>query len=355
MSHLVLDTDSPYRSLEPNKALLQAVKEERLDILTKLVERGVYTGTRDEKGRTPLFYAAEAENVEIASRLPQKGASPNAQDDEGQTALSRASFEGNVDVTSLLLASGAEVDLADAEGWTPLMTASKQGHDEVVALLLEHGADPNARDNNEFTAIMLAAIDGHADIVARLLDAGADPNAQNETENLTTISWAAEHGNADVIKLLLERGVDPNVDDRTLLSALYGFKSGDISGSHAVMEMLVKHGVDVFMDSWTDERPLVVAAEQRRYLTVELFLEASYSSASVRQEHIWDAITVAAEHGEDAILASLMRHYGPDETENQTPWEWVKEYHFGHSFELLRPYFEPDARGHNGSNESDQR
>ncbi|KNB05043.1 hypothetical protein FOXG_07412 [Fusarium oxysporum f. sp. lycopersici 4287] len=283
-----------------------AVKEERLDILTNLVERGVDTGTRDEKGRTPLFYAAGAENVEIASRLLQKGASPNAQDDEGQTALSRASFEGNVDVMSLLLASGAEVDLADAEGWTPLMTASEQ-------------ADPNARDHNEFTAIMLAAIDGHADIVARLLDAGADPNAENETENLTAISWAAQHGNADVIKLLLERGVDPNVDDRTLLSALYGFKSGDISGSHAVMEMLVKHGVDVFMDCWTDERPLVVAAEQRRYLTVELFLEASYSSASVRQEHIWDAITVAAEHGEDAILASLMRHYGPDETENQTP------------------------------------
>ncbi|KAK2676889.1 Ankyrin repeat [Fusarium oxysporum f. sp. vasinfectum] len=215
---------------------------------------------------------------------------------------------------SLLLASGAEVDFADAEGWTPLMTASEQ---------------------------------------ARLLDAGADPNAQNETENLTAISWAAEHGNADVVTLLLERGVDPNVDDRTLFSALYGSKRGDISGSHAVMEMLVKRGVNIFMDCWTDERPLVIAAEQGRCLSVELFLEASYSSASVRQEHIWDAITVGAEHGEGAVLASLMRDYDPDETEKQTPWEWVKEYRFGHSYELLRPYFEPDARSHNGSNESD--
>jgi ankyrin repeat protein len=353
MSYLSLDPDNPYKDLDPETALLQAVKEERLDIVTNLLERGVDADTRDGKGRTSLFYAAELGHVEIVSRLIQKGASPNTQDDEGQTVLFRSSVDGHVEVMSLLLGNGAEVDVADEEGWTPLMVASEQGHDEAVALLLEHGADPNARDNDEFTAILQAASGGHPDIVARLLDAGADPNVQDEADGLTAISRAAEQGNADVIKLLLERGVDPNVDDRILLSALHGFSRDDISGSHAVMEMLVQHGADVFMDCWTDERPLVIAARQGRFLNVEMFLEASCSSSSVRQEHIWEAITVAAEGGEGAILASLMKHYDPDETEKQTPWEWVKEYQFGQSYELLQPYFEPDAKSDKGRNGSD--
>ncbi|KAH7213155.1 hypothetical protein DER44DRAFT_692412, partial [Fusarium oxysporum] len=189
---------------------------------------------------------------------------------------------------------------------------------------------------------------GYLGIVERLLDAGADPNAQDEAESLTAISWAAESGHEDVVKLLLERGADPNVDDRILLSALSGCEPDDYDDNDALIEMLVKHGADVFMDCWSDERPLVIAARQDRHLTVELFLEASYSSRSVRQEHIWDAITVAAEEGHEAILASLMRHYEPDETEKQTPWEWAKEYQFGQSYELLRPYSELEARTDNG-------
>ncbi|PNP61473.1 hypothetical protein FNYG_13760 [Fusarium nygamai] len=114
--------------------------------------------------------------------------------------------------------------------------------------------------------------------------------------------------------------------------------------------MLVKHGADVFMDGWSDERPLVIAARQRRCRTVEMFLEASYSSRSVRQEHIWDAITVAAEEGEEGILVSLMKYYEINETEKQSKWKWIQESQFGGSLELLRPYFEPDTTSENGGN-----
>ncbi|KAF9773350.1 hypothetical protein IL306_008883 [Fusarium sp. DS 682] len=227
------------------------------------------------------------------------------------------------------------------------MVAAEQGHDETVALLLDHGADPNSRTGDLFTPIMQAAIGGYPDIVARLLDAGADPDAQDETDYLTTISRAAEHGNGDVIKLLLEKGVNPNVDDRILLSTLYGMD--DNSEGQAVIKMLVEHGADVFMDCWSDERPLVIAAREGRLLTVEMFLKASYSSNSVRQAHIWDAITVAAEHGHALVLERLMEHYDPDGTEKQTPWEWVKEYRFGESYELLRPYSEPAKSDNDGN------
>lgn len=302
---------------------------------------------RDEKGLASLSHAAEVGHVEVASVLLQKGASPNTQDEEGNTPLSYAT--GYTDLVSLLLDNGADVDLANMRGQTPLMAAADRGSDDVVALLLKHGADPNARDNDQFTPILHAATGGYLGIVTRLLNAGADPDAQDSIDELSAMSRAAERGNKDVVELLLKRGVDPSTDDRILLSALEGFGVDDISGSNAVFQMLVEHGADVFMDNWTDARPLVIAAEQGRFLTVELFLNASYSSSSIRQEHIWDAIRVAAEEGEALILERLMEHYDPDETETETPWEWAKSYRFGHSYKLLRPYFEPDAESDNDS------
>jgi ankyrin repeat protein len=197
---------------------------------------------------------------------------------------------------------------------------------------------------------MQAAIAGCTESAVRLLDAGADPNVEDEMDNLTALDRAAEFGNQDVVKLLLQRGVDPSKDDRILLSALYGFD--DTSEGQATIRMLVQNGADVFMDCWTDERPLVVAAGQGRLNTVEMFLNAPYSSSSVRQEHIWDAIRVAAEEGHSVVLKGLMEHYDPNETETETPWEWAKGYGFGESIRMLRPYFEPDSKSDYDDNES---
>ncbi|KAF4501823.1 ankyrin repeat domain containing protein [Fusarium agapanthi] len=241
--------------------------------------------------------------------------------------LDMASMGGNVKIMPLLLASGADVELRNEEGWSPLMVAAERGHDEAMALLLN--------------------------IVERLLNAGADPNAQDEAESLTAISWAAESGHEDVVKLLLERGAGPNAADRVLLSALRGCGPDDSKDRDALIQLLIKHGAGVFMDSWSNKRPLVIVTRQGQDLTVEIFLEASYSSRSVRQEHIWNAITLAAEEeGNESILASLMKHYELDEAEKQTKWEWVQESQFADLLELLRPYFEADAISEKGGKES---
>ncbi|KAF5967709.1 hypothetical protein FBULB1_11089 [Fusarium bulbicola] len=336
MLHLRLNWPNEYGKVYLEIALLEALKESCLDIVEELLEKAIYANSLAGDEQTSLFHTTELGFQEIVTSRLQQGASMDKKDEKGRTLLFQASHGGNIKIMSLLLASGAHVDLADKEGWTPLMVAAERGHDEAVALLLEHGADPSARDNDEFTALLHAAMIGYRGIVQRLLDAGADHNAQDEAESLTAISWAAENGHGDIVKLLLERGADPNLDDRVLLSALRG-------DSDALIELLIKHGADVFMDGWSDERPLVIASRQGRDLTVKMFLEATYSSESVRQEHIWDAITVAAEEGHETILARLMKHYEMNETEKQTKWKWVQESHFGDPLELLRPYFEADA------------
>ncbi|KAG5813929.1 hypothetical protein H9Q74_003071 [Fusarium xylarioides] len=350
MLHLRLNWPNAYGEIYLEIALLQALKESRLDIVEELLEKAFHAKLRGGDEQTSLFHATELGLQEIIASRLQQGASLDKQNEKGQTLLSQASLARNVKIMSLLLDSGADVELADEEGWTPLMVAAERGHDEAVALLLKHGANPNARDHNAFTALLHAAMMGYLGIVERLLDAGADPNAQDEAESLTAISWAAEHGQEDVVKLLLERGADPNLDNRVLLSALSGSEPDDMEDNDTLIEMLVKHGADVFMDAWSDERPLVIATREGRCRTVSMFLEASYSSRSVRQEHIWDAITVAAEEGEEAILVSLMKHCEMNEAEKQTKWKWIQESQFGDSLELLRPYFERDGRSENDGN-----
>ncbi|KAM0273169.1 hypothetical protein ACHAQH_008460 [Verticillium albo-atrum] len=196
---------------------------------------------------------------------------------------------------------------------------------------------------------------GNTGIVALLLDAGADPNVQDGSESLTAISRAAESGHMAVVELFLSHKVSPNVDDRTLLCALRDLDRDDKTGSdgYALVKTLVEHGEDVFMDGWTDERPLVIAAEFGLEDIVALFLSAEFASAEIRQDHICDAVCKAAEEGEELILEMLMEHYKPTTTDYTAPWEWAKSYRFGEAYELLQPYFDPDGEDESEEEEDD--
>lgn len=133
----------------------------------------------------------------------------------------------------------------------------------------------------------------------------------DESEGLTAMSRAAEDDHVAVVELLLARGVSPNVDDRTLFCALRDRDRYEDAASdgYRLIRTLVQLGADVFMDGWTDERPLVIAAEHGLMNIVELFLQAEFTSAKVRQEQIHNAVCVAAEVGEGGILKMLMEHY----------------------------------------------
>lgn len=316
---------NPYQDLDPEAALLKASHEGRQDIFKDILEKNAHLDidARDEEGRTPLSHAAG---------------------------------EGNIRIAAMLLDRGAEVNAVDAMKWTPLMAAAERGLDEMGILLLQRGAHPNSPPDAEpeadvFPPLCLAASAGCAGLVSRLLDAGADPNATDKALDgeLTAISRAAEDGHISVVELLLARGVSPNADDRTLLCALRAYdppEQQEGSDGYRLIRTLVQHGADVFMDIWTDERPLVIAAECGLKDVVELFLQAEFTSAEIRQEHIRNAVCVAAEEGEEEILKMLMVHYVrcDTDTEVESPWEWAKSYEFGQSLELLQPYFGSPSR-----------
>ncbi|KAK7736026.1 hypothetical protein SLS63_003546 [Diaporthe eres] len=317
-----LEEHDPYQDLDQGAALLKASQEGRQDIVQDILAKNAH--------------------VDIDVR-----------DKEGNTPLSHSAGEGDIGIATLLLDRGADVNAVDAMQWTPLMAAAERGLEEMGVLLLQRGAHPGHRDADGFTPLLLAASAGCVGLVSKLMGAGADPNAVDESEGLTAMSRAAEYDHVAVVELLLARGVSPNVDDRTLLCALRDRDRSEEPGSdgYRLLRTLVQHGADVFMDGWTDERPLVIAAERGLTDIVELFLRADFASTTIRQEHIRDAVCVAAEEGERGILKMLMEHYVRCDTKSEleTPWEWAKNYGFGQSLEPLRPYFSPDTQSSDDS------
>lgn len=311
-----LEQPDPYEVVDQGAALLKASQEGRTDLIKDILVKNAHLDV-------------------------------NVRDKEGNTPLSHSAGKGDIETATLLLDKGADVNALDGIQWTPLMAAAERGLEEMGILLLQRGADPGTQDPDGFTPLLLAASAGCVGLVSRLIDGGADPNAVDESEGLTAMSRAAENDHVAVVELLLDRGVSPNVDDRTLLCALRERDRSEDAGSdgYRLIRTLVQHGADVFMDSWTDERPLVIAAEHGLTDIVELFLQAEFTSVKTRQEHIRDAVCVAAEEGGEGILEMLMEHYVRCDTnsDRETPWEWAKSYEFGQSLELLRPYFSPDT------------
>lgn len=316
VSQLKLSTDDPYRGLDDEAQLLRASKGQNPEYLKELLERNIHMNIdcKDEEGRTPLSHAARDEDVEMAT---------------------------------MLLDRGADVNLVDEMGWTPLMVAAEGGLEAMGSLLLDRGANPNACSEDGDTPLLLAARAGCVELVAKLLDLGADPEAQDESEHLVAISIAAGNSHLEMVELFLARGISPDEYDSTLLCALQDRERSETvdSEGYRLVQTLVKHGVEVFMVACLDDQPLVIAARRGLKNVVELFLQAEFSSTETRQEHIENAVCVAAEEDEADILKELMEHYVHRDSDDKrdSPWDWAKDHFYEHPAELLQPYFRPMA------------
>ncbi|XP_019724166.1 dynein heavy chain 12, axonemal isoform X2 [Hippocampus comes] len=188
---------------------------------------------RTFKGETPLFLAVVYGRRHNSTFLLQNGCNPNLQDDEQDSPLMAGSscisikmsiflhFDVSVapyfsailndqyDLATLLLHYDAQVDQLGPLSRTALHEAAFLGLENFVYLLLESGANPNACDIMKKTPLALATQNGHLNVAEHLLLKGA--NVECESESGSILFEAATSGNPDVISLLLDHGADANL------------------------------------------------------------------------------------------------------------------------------------------------
>nr|WP_133138292.1 ankyrin repeat domain-containing protein [Legionella tucsonensis] len=176
--------------------LLSAVKARNVELINKLIEKGVNLNTPNKQGLTPLMLACRHGFDEIVQILLENGANTDLTDKKGNSALHHACIEGYTNIAQQIISSNPElVNLSNTEKISPLMYAITLHEDvELAKLLLANKSEVN------FAGLYLACTKGRLNVVEVLLELA--PGILENNVNL--IATAIKSGNKNLVKLLLE-------------------------------------------------------------------------------------------------------------------------------------------------------
>jgi uncharacterized protein len=197
--------DLDVRTADGRSALSLAAERGTTALVDELIDARVDV-RNPEIGGYALLVAAKNDRVDVVLRLMQAKAPLGYSNWEGETLLHAAASRGQERVVGALLQAGVRPDMKDKQGRTPLILAAASGHEDVVESLLVGGAEPDHIDANHWTALMYAAAHssyGAAGSIRRLVRAGADVDRRAGIGGKTALMIAAEKGNEQTVDALL--------------------------------------------------------------------------------------------------------------------------------------------------------
>jgi ankyrin repeat protein len=173
-----------------------AVRMNRPEMVTLLVELGADPLGRDGTGYPPAAYAA---SPDIDRRVMESIAR------SGRMDLFTALALRDWDSAERLLRDSRSVIEAGGTNAGVLHLMAKRGNVAAVKWLLDHGADPNARWAHwdaEVAPLHLAAWGGNADVVRLLLTANADPRIRDSKHDGDAMGWAEHFRRPEIVQIL---------------------------------------------------------------------------------------------------------------------------------------------------------
>ncbi|MFJ8264095.1 ankyrin repeat domain-containing protein [Rummeliibacillus sp. NPDC094406] len=195
------------KSKDGKMTLLNAVHQQDLHAVKKLVRDGADLDQQNDRGRTPLMIATYNHDVEIAKMLIDLGADVNIQDDMQNTPFLYAAAEGYLDILKLMIQAGADPTVTDRYGNTALIPAAEHGNLDALNLLLNKTEiDVNHINNLGWTALLESIILGdgrkkYQECIRKLLQHKANPNIADK-DGVTPIEHAEKLGYKEIEVLL---------------------------------------------------------------------------------------------------------------------------------------------------------
>jgi ankyrin repeat protein len=201
----IIDNSVPSAPRQDWPEIYNAVRNEEIGTVKKLLDEGVDVNTRGGRpGRTLLHAAIFKNNASLIHLLIERGADVQAQDRySGKTPLHLAACANHVHLCKIFIEAGAEIDVRSKGGLTPLYSAVHKGQLEAAEYLIKNGADVNAAGSNGWTPLMEAVNYHYKSIVKLLLESGADPNLRSGNGK-TALSIASGISYRSIKKMLLE-------------------------------------------------------------------------------------------------------------------------------------------------------
>ena len=156
----------------------KAIVFDQVQVVGKLIYRGMDPNTPTEKGEPALVFAVRSGAPKtVAYLLKQPGIQIDATNMADETALMLAANANDLASANLLIEAGASVNRPK---WTPLHYAASKGHTAMMRLLIENDAYVDAESPNGTTPLMMAAYYASPNAVKLMLEEGADPLLKNQ-------------------------------------------------------------------------------------------------------------------------------------------------------------------------------
>lgn len=162
----------------------------------------------DEQGFFALQWAALNNRVAVLTHLLDQGCDVNAADGTGQTALHWSGVRGSTAAMETLLRAGADLGARDSRGYTVCHVAAQYGQTAILHhLALKWDANTDELDNDGRSPLHWAAYKGFADTLRLLLVMGSACNLADK-EGCTPLHWAAIRGHTEACTVLLQGGAE---------------------------------------------------------------------------------------------------------------------------------------------------
>ena len=316
------DRNSPIHVDTVNKAMVDAAKQGKLELVQYLTEYGA-NGQSDalleSLNRTCSFGLVEY--------LLDHGAEANYVNVDGDTPLitlisnTRSGDEIKLLIARILLARGADRDVTNRSGKHLLVKAAQCGLADFLQLILEHdqGTPITINRLNEALFISLAHSLGTTKC---LLDHGAEVNATGADgyTPLMLLCCKSRLGHTasryfvhyfPTVQLLLERGADVSRVNRVSgdTALLYACDHGLDIGLK-LSTMLLEHGADVNQANViTGQTPLMRAALAKDMASVKLYLEHGTDVMQLNGKGL-TVLDLMGSKPEYAMYVELCREYG---------------------------------------------
>jgi hypothetical protein len=157
-----------------NDDLIEAARNNDVQSVKMLIEKGADVNARGDFLGTPLIVASKFGHYESAKELVKAGADIDAKCFLDCTPLLWSAEKGYGEIVKLLLNNGANIEASDISGWTALMKATFQGNIEIVKILVEKGANVNVKNSYGYSALYIGEkLNRQPDLLNVLVEAGA--------------------------------------------------------------------------------------------------------------------------------------------------------------------------------------
>ena len=267
-------------SQAPIHKIIESKKEDKHNVLKKMLEMGADPNIKDSNGWSALHYACQLGDLDSVKILIAAHADIDSYSNNKRIPLHLAANMNYPEIVNYLLDNNANADYKDDQGCTPMHLAAKQGNTKCIEHLLFHNADLYAIDFRGWNILHYAAFHGHKKTVRYLAKYDADNdilctmrNSQNKlpieivrdpsVKPFFISLWhAAKDGDLDMTRNLLNSGED--INKKSQFENNSPLHIAVINNHYLLVRLLIEQGATVNVDNKDGHQPWEYAGEMRK-------------------------------------------------------------------------------------------